>query len=239
MDDEQAPKAPLIYVDGAGLRGIRGWAFRSARFRLNAGEVAALTGPSGSGRSTLLLAISGRLDLTHGAITVADHTLTPSPDRRTVRDVRRQVAVARIGQIIGLDSELTLKRNLRDAADWAGIPFPSALDHMALWRANFDLPFPGEAPLNALNELEQLIAHLLLARFTNPRAIVIDDVDANLTDDQLAQAWHIIGRLARGELRTPAMAVVASTVRESQAVADVVVALQPHDNDTAAHRRPV
>src|SRR5699024_4394966 len=115
--------------------------------------------------------------------------------------------------------------------------FQTALDHMALWRANFDLPFPGEAPLNALNELEQLIAHLLLATFTNPRAIVIDDVDANLTDNQLAQAWHIIGRLARGELRTPPMAVVSSTVRESQAVADVVVPLHLHDNETAAHRR--
>src|SRR5699024_437309 len=163
---------------------------------------------------------------------------------------------ARIGHVIGLDSELTLNRNLRDAADWANIPVEAALDHMALWRANFDLPFPGEAPLNALDDLEQLIAHLLLATFkgprasgtataalpapgeapltalddlvqliahlllatfTGPRAIVIDDVDANLTDGQLAQAWHIIGRLARGELRTRAMAVVASTVREAQA----------------------
>ena len=236
MDDEQAETAPLIYVDGAGLRGIRGWAFRGARFRLDAGDVAALTGPSGSGRSTLLLAIAGRLHLTHGALTVGGHTLTPDPSWREVRDVRKQVAIARIGHIIGLDSELTLNRNLRDAADWANIPVESALDHMALWRANFDLPFPGEAPLNALDDLEQLIAHLLLATFTGPRAIVIDDVDANLTDGQLAQAWHIIGRLARGELRTPPMAVVASTVREAQAVADVVVPLDPHEHETPSHR---
>ena len=236
MDDEQADTAPLIYVDGAGLRGIRGWAFRGARFRLDAGEVAALTGPSGSGRSTLLLAIAGRLHLTHGALTVGEHTLTPDPSWREIRDVRKQVAIARIGHIIGLDSELTLNRNLRDAADWANIPVEAALDHMALWRANFDLPFPGEAPLNALDDLEQLIAHLLLATFTGPRAIVIDDVDANLTDGQLAQAWHIIGRLARGELRTRAMAVVASTVREAQAVAGVVVPLDPHEHETPSHR---
>ena len=100
----------------------------------------------------------------------------------------------------------------------------------------FRLPFPGEAPLNALDDLEQLIAHLLLATFTGPRAIVIDDVDANLTDGQLAQAWHIIGRLARGELRTRAMAVVASTVREAQAVADVVVPLDSREHDNPSHR---
>lgn len=226
----------LIYVNGAGLRGIRGWAFRGARFVVNPGEVAALTGPSGSGRSTLLLAIAGRLRLTHGEIRVGEHTLTPKPSRRTVREVRSQVAIARIGQIIGLDPELSLNRNLRDAADWAGIPYASALDHMALWRANFDLPFPGEAPLNALDELEQLTAHVLLATFTNPSAVVIDDIDAGLTDTQLAQAWEITSRLARGELRTPPMAVIASTVRESQAIADLVVPLAPHERDTPAHR---
>src|SRR5690625_5382579 len=106
MDDEQAETAPLIYVDGAGLRGIRGWAFRGARFRLDAGDVAALTGPSGSGRSTLLLAIAGRLHLTHGALTVGGHTLTPHPSWREVRDVRKQVAIATSGRSEEHTSEL-------------------------------------------------------------------------------------------------------------------------------------
>src|SRR5690625_7927758 len=106
MDEEQAETSPLSYVVGAGLRGIRGWAFRGARFRLDAGDVAALTGPSGSGRSTLLLAIAGRLHLTHGALTVGGHTLTPDPSWREVRDVRKQVPIDRIGHTTGLDSAL-------------------------------------------------------------------------------------------------------------------------------------
>ena len=56
--------------------------------------------------------------------------------------MRKQVAIARIGHVIGLDSEL-INRNLRDAADWANIPVEASLDHMALWRANFDFPSPG------------------------------------------------------------------------------------------------
>lgn len=233
MDDASQP---IISANGAGLRGIRGWAFRGTRFTVHTGEVAALTGPAGSGRSTLLLAIAGRLGITHGEIQVGDFRITPKPPRATVRGVRSQVAIARIGSIIGLDPELTLNRNIRDAADWAGIPYATALDHMALWRANFSLPFPGTAPLNALSELEQLIAHLLLATFTKPRVIVIDDVDARLTDDEVGQAWEVIARLARGELRTDPIAVVASTVRESQARADRIIPLTTHDADAPAHR---
>lgn len=199
-----AESVPALRVKNAGLKGLRGWAFRDVTFDAHAGRVTTLTGSAGTGRSTLLLACAGRLKLTEGSVDVPTRT-------HRKRHVRAKVNVARIGGIIGLDTELTVAGNINDAADWAGMRRDEAAVLLQQWRREFDLELPAKLPAGELPALELTALHVLCAALGDPRVIVLDDFDANLTRPQIATLWQIAARVSRGEVSDP-MALVVSTV---------------------------
>lgn len=203
-EEEASESVPALRVEGAGLKGHRGWVFRDVTFDAHAGRVTSITGPAGTGRSTLLLACAGRLNLTEGSVDVPTRT-----HRR--RHVRAKVNVARIGGIIGLDTELSVAGNINDAADWAGMMRDEARVLLSQWRRLFDLELPTQLPTGELPALEFTALHILCAALGDPRVIVLDDFDANLTRDQIALLWKIAERVASGEVSDP-MALVVSTV---------------------------
>src|SRR5690349_4327357 len=59
----------VVSARGLGMRTRRGWIFRPVDLDANAGDLVALTGPSGSGRTSLLLALAGRFATNHGTVT--------------------------------------------------------------------------------------------------------------------------------------------------------------------------
>src|SRR5690625_750721 len=67
---DHSEAVPALRVQDAGLKGLRGWAFRHVTFDAHAGRVTTVTGPAGTGRSTLLLACAGRLNLTQARLDV-------------------------------------------------------------------------------------------------------------------------------------------------------------------------
>lgn len=201
---DTAESVPALRVENAGLKGLRGWAFRNVTFDAHAGRVTTLTGSAGTGRSTLLLACAGRLKLTEGSVDVPTRT-------HRKRHVRAKVNVARIGGIIGLDTELTVTGNINDAADWAGMRRDEAAVLLKHWRREFDLDLPAKLPAGELPALELTALHILCAALGDPRVIVLDDFDANLTRSQIATLWRIAARVASGEVSDP-MALVVSTV---------------------------
>ncbi|MPV50569.1 ATP-binding cassette domain-containing protein [Pseudactinotalea sp. HY160] len=199
--DAPVEPQPAVRLEGAGLRGGRGWVFRDVSFTAHTGTITTLTGPSGSGRSTALLACAGRLDLTTGSAVV-------HPPRRRVRD---HVNVARIAGVIGLDPQLSVADNVNDAADWARLRRTQARDLLATWRSRLDLQLPSRLPAGELAADELTLLHLLCATLGNPRAIVLDDFDANLTIPQIARLWKLTARVAAGRVSAPS-AVIVSTV---------------------------
>src|SRR5690625_179529 len=203
-EEEITESVPALRVENAGLKGHRGWVFRDVSFDAHAGSVTTITGPAGTGRSTLLLACAGRLKLTEGSVDVPTRT-------HRKRHVRAKVNVARIGGIIGLDTELTVAGNINDAADWAGMRRDEAAVLLQQWRREFDLELPAKLPAGELPALELTALHVLCAALGDPRVIVLDDFDANLTRPPINTLWQIASRVARGEVSDP-MALVVSTV---------------------------
>src|SRR5690349_6572758 len=59
---------PVLTATRAGVRHRRRWLVRDLDLRVGAGETVAVTGPPGSGRTSTLLALAGRLRLTTGRI---------------------------------------------------------------------------------------------------------------------------------------------------------------------------
>src|SRR5690625_2523316 len=216
-EEEVTESVPALRVENAGLKGHRGWVFRDVSFDAHAGRVTTVTGPAGTGRSTLLLACAGRLKLTEGSVDVPTRT-------HRKRHVRAKVNVARIGGIIGLDTELTVAGNINDAADWAGMRRDEAAVLLNQWRRTFELDLPAKLPAGELPALELTALHVLCAALGDPRVIVLDDFDTNLTRPQIAKLWQIAVRVARGEVSDP-MALVVSTVA-AKPPAEVGAAIQ-------------
>jgi polar amino acid transport system ATP-binding protein len=81
------------------------------------GEVAAIIGPSGGGKSTFLRCINGLEVFQQGAIKVGDHTLTPETQMRThaplLCQVRRKVGM--VFQQFNLFPHLSVLGNLMEA----------------------------------------------------------------------------------------------------------------------------
>ena len=61
----------MLVATGVGVRHRRRWIFRDLGVRIEPGEVVAVVGPPGSGRTTALLALAGRLRLAAGKIEIS------------------------------------------------------------------------------------------------------------------------------------------------------------------------
>jgi ABC-2 type transport system ATP-binding protein len=61
----------VLEARGAGVRRRRRWLFRDLDVTVEPGEVVAVIGPPGSGRTTALLSLAGRFRLSAGSLTVS------------------------------------------------------------------------------------------------------------------------------------------------------------------------
>ncbi|MFB7510402.1 ATP-binding cassette domain-containing protein, partial [Streptomyces broussonetiae] len=98
-----------ITAEGLGLKGPRGWAFRGITLDAKPGSLIAIEGPSGSGRTSLLLALTGRMKPTEGTAAVGGLGL---PKRMAA--LRRISAVANVSGVTDLEPALTVGEHLRD-----------------------------------------------------------------------------------------------------------------------------
>src|SRR5579884_3737389 len=106
VEASNARGAP-VEAEGFGLRGPRGWVFRDVTFRAPAGSLIAVTGPSGSGRTCLLLALTGRMRATHGHADVAGVRLPGH-----LAPIRRISALGPVDGVAELDGALTVAEHL-------------------------------------------------------------------------------------------------------------------------------
>jgi heme ABC exporter ATP-binding subunit CcmA len=121
--------APLVALDGVGVKVGATQILRDVDFEVGAGEVVGLFGANGAGKTTALRVIATLIRPAQGTGTVLGADLTSS-DRY---DVRRRIGM--VGHVPGLFPELTLAENLRYAGRVAGVPnerVPEALAAVGL-----------------------------------------------------------------------------------------------------------
>ncbi|MFE1930349.1 ATP-binding cassette domain-containing protein [Streptomyces sp. NPDC059474] len=225
----EAETGAAVTAEGLGVRGSHGWAFRGADIAAGSGALIAIEGPSGSGRTSLLLTLTGRMRPTEGHGVVGGLRVPQQMAR-----IRRISALAHVPGVIELDPVLTVAEHLRErallrrrfadsprgllrprrertAASRAGID-------AALTAAGLDLDTLPKGPRTAVRDLERLEAlrlSIALALIARPRLLAVDDADLKLSDAERERAWALLRELA--EVGTTVLAVC------SQAPADAVV----------------
>ena len=219
-----------VTAEGFGLQGPRGWAFRDVLVEAAPGSLIAVEGPSGSGRTCLLLALTGRMRATEGTAAVGSARLPTQ-----LAAVRRVSAVANVAGVTDLDPALTVGEHLRERAllqrrfgdSLRGLLRPRA-ERVADARLRIDsalavagldlasLPKGSRTAVRDLERLEALRLSVALALIGRPRLLGVDDADLKLSDAERAEAWALLRSVA--EAGTTVVAVCSEAPDDTVAV---------------------
>jgi ABC-type multidrug transport system ATPase subunit len=184
--------------------------FGGITFAAEPGSLVALAGPSGSGRTCLLLSLTGRMKAGEGHAKVAGH---PLPKRLPA--VRRISALGPVPGVNDLDPALTVTEQLRERVLLQrrfGNPVRSLLrpraERAAASRARLEaalgaggldldaLPRGGRTPVRELERPAALRLSLALALLGEPRLLAVDDLDLKLPEEERDAAWALLRSLA-------------------------------------------
>ncbi|MFE5722387.1 ATP-binding cassette domain-containing protein [Streptomyces erythrochromogenes] len=224
-----SPHRAAVKAENFGLKGPRGWAFRGIGLDAAPGSLIAVEGPSGSGRTCLLLALTGRMKPTEGHAEIGRHRLP-----KKMAAVRRIAALGPVPGVNDLDQSLTVAEQLREGAllqRHYGAPIRSLLRsraerrataaariETALDAAGLDLATLPKGERTTVRDLERLEAVRLsvaIALLGSPQLLALDDLDIKLSDTERTEVWTLLRSIAaRG---TTVLAVC------SEAPADAVV----------------
>ncbi|MGY4903888.1 ATP-binding cassette domain-containing protein [Streptomyces sp. 900116325] len=207
-----SPHGAAVTAEDFGLKGPRGWAFRGVRLDAPPGALVAIEGPSGSGRTCLLLALTGRMRPSEGRAEVGGLRLP-----RQMAAVRRISALGPVPGVSELDPAFTVAEHLRERAllqrrydgSLRALLRPRAERtaaarnriEAALEAAGLDpatLPKAERTSVRDLERLEALRLSVALALIGRPRLLAVDDTDLKLSDAERAEAWGLLRSVADG-----------------------------------------
>ncbi|MFF9686263.1 ATP-binding cassette domain-containing protein [Streptomyces sp. NPDC014623] len=208
----ESPHGAALSAEDFGLKGPRGWAFRGVGFTAGPGSLVAVEGPSGSGRTCLLLALTGRMRSTHGHAEAGGERL---PGRLAA--VRAFSALGPVPGVSELDPSFTVAEHLRERAllrrRFDGSPrsllrpraeraaTARAVIDTALEAAGLDpavLPKAERTSVRDLERLEALRLSVALALMGRPRLLAVDDTDLKLSATDRHLAWELLRTLTAG-----------------------------------------
>ncbi|WP_335931663.1 ATP-binding cassette domain-containing protein [Streptomyces sp. PTD5-9] len=244
-----SPHGAAVAAEGFGLKGPRGWVFRGVDIDAGPGSLVAVEGPSGSGRTCLLLALTGRMRPTEGCAEVGGLRLP-----RKMAAVRRLSALGQVAGVNELDPAFTVAEHLRERAllqhrfDGAlrALLRPRA-DRVAAARGRIDaaleaagldldaLPKGERTSVRDLERLEALRLSIALALIGRPRLLAVDDTDLKLSDAERERAWELLRSIA--DAGTTVLAVCSQAPEGAVTVRTATTVTPAHARTSPARPR--
>jgi branched-chain amino acid transport system ATP-binding protein len=203
----------MLEVEDLGVRYGAIRAVEGVSLRVGEGELVALLGANGAGKSSTLLAIAGALRPAGGRIRLAGEDVTGSAPERMVRR-----GVAMVPETRGIFPDLTVAEHLRlggfiHRRDMAG---SSAL------RARMLELFPVLAeragqPAGTLSGGEQQMLVIARAMMARPRLLLLDEPSLGLAPTVVDRIFALIAELKRGGVT---ILLVEQNAAKALAIAD-------------------
>jgi ABC-2 type transport system ATP-binding protein len=161
---------PVLTATGVGVRRHRRWLFRDLDVAADPGDIVAIVGPPGSGRTTVLLALARRFKLSAGSVAgsaalgYVPEVTSPEPVLTVLEHVRERL--------------LLVGRSPRQAAEVPLLGLDPALKGYQL------------------SPYQRQVLGLVLARLENPRVVALDGIDEGLDHRESASLWALLADLA-------------------------------------------
>lgn len=212
-----APAAgePYFRARGLGLKTYAGYVYRAVDVDARAGELFAVRGRNGSGKTALLLTLAGRMRPTEGTLSAGGLEL---PRQR-----------AKVARHVGLG----LFKGLNDLQDSLTVAYAASAefelhgrrprrDAVLAYLREWGLDDAANVRVKDLTSQKLATLGIALAFSGEPDAVVVDDVEDQLT---MAQSASLV-KLLREAARLRGAAVVVGVVeRDLAAMADACVYL--------------
>ena len=224
--DPVIPPGPVLVAENLGLLTPGGWVFRDISLTLRPSSVVGIVGPAGTGRSSLLLALTGRMEANTGTLTVAGHSAKDKPSA-----IRALTAVARIGSVITPEPALTVRQSIDERC---------LLDDVdpRIGRARFDeacaamrLKFEPTVLVGSMVGDQATLLSVALACVRVSAVIVLDDLDRGVSTAVQQTMTDALVRLAR----TGPTIILTTTDRIPVMACDVVLDLTPKEGAAMWH----
>jgi ABC-type multidrug transport system ATPase subunit len=214
------PPTPLVAANQLSLVGPDGPVFTDVSLSVQPGRATVLVGPGGSGRSSLLLALCGRMSGCTGTLRAHGG---PVRSRRDLRALRRASSVARIASFVAPEPRLTVAQSVTERALLDGVR-PAAAERAFLVAEDLlDLHLDRQAVVEQLATYEQTVLALALALLRPADLVVLDDLDDDLDLTDQRRVGDLLVRIAG-----TGPAVLASTTEPRSVHPDaVLVTLAP------------
>lgn len=182
---------PAISIDGVTRRFGSTVAVNRFTLEVKCGEIFALVGPDGAGKTTLMRLICGALALDEGVLAVNGVDVTAQTGKV-------QASIGYMPQRFSLYPDLSVMENLRFYGDIFGIKArdfaqrsQALLEDFALW------PFRGKLAEELSGGMKQKLA-LSCALIHSPATILLDEPTAGVDPLSRREFWRILYRVNAG-----------------------------------------
>jgi rhamnose transport system ATP-binding protein len=209
--------------------GVR--ALNRVSFELRAGEVHALVGENGAGKSTFIKIVTGAETPDGGTIAVAG-TEVPHLDPHVSRDL----GIAAIYQQPSLFPHLTVAENIAMSLErgtlWRRIDRTARRRRAAELLDRIGGSVDPDARVAALTMPEQQVVEIAKALGADARIVIMDEPTASLSDREVERLFGVIARLRE---HGAGVIYISHRLEEIAAIADRITVLR--DGETIATRQ--
>lgn len=225
MNENILLKAENVTKSYAGVQ-----ALKSASFELRAGEVHALIGENGAGKSTFIKIVTGAIEADSGNLWIEGRAVNSNSPT-----ISKSLGVAAIYQQPALFPELSVaenitlgleKKGLFGIVDWKGRKL-RAQELLAQIGAKID----PESDAGSLTMPQQQLVEIARALGSNAKILILDEPTASLSEEDTNNLFRIIREL---KSRGVGMIYISHRLEELPAIADRVTVLR--DGETIETR---
>ena len=198
-----------------------------ASIEVRKGQVVALVGPSGGGKSTLLRCINGLEPFQEGEVSVGALALKggETPPRAALLQLRRTVGM--VFQQFNLFPDMCVLKNVMAGPVHAlGTSRDEAEATAKAWLARVGLAEKHDSRPGQLSGGQQQRVAIARALAVNPAAILFDEPTSALDPRMAADVMKVIDDLADDERLQVAMVIVSHDLPAVKRIADVVYLLE-------------
>ncbi|GAA1676155.1 hypothetical protein GCM10009830_23530 [Glycomyces endophyticus] len=219
-DLEHPSGDPFLDARGLTAAGRQGAIFTDVSLTARPGQVVAVTGDGGDGRTSLLLALAGRFRLDAGTLTVDGQT---RPGQ-----IRRRFTIAQAGPPIGFAEYHTVASCIKETVAVSGGTATAANIHA--WLDRLAVGVDSGDTFGFLPRIDQIRFAVACAAAARTPAVAVDDADTGLDVCGAERVFEALRTVAdAGQL------VIAACTRSSPP-ADTVVDLRGRHRPPEHHR---
>ncbi|GLW95927.1 ATP-binding cassette domain-containing protein [Microtetraspora sp. NBRC 16547] len=187
-----------VVAEDLTLKGEHGTVYSGVSLTAKPGTLTAVVGAAGSGRTSLLLTLAGRMKPTSGTLVVGGQS--------RIRRIQRAAALGLTSGVNELDGALSVREHLHERLGPWGLPWRrryASTAGAALARAGLDvtaLPGGERTLARQLTRDQAVRLGITLALLDRPGLLLVDDADLGLPEARGNELWRTLRDLADGGL---------------------------------------